>query len=438
MSEARHLMTKLLRQIGGRKEVDQYLRHYGGVESQKFAVIELGADVLGPPEGPELDILATSLAFLQQVGLLPIVVHGAAPRVAGELVAAGFDEAFDALPHGALAVLRRVMQEDNLALVDALERHGAKARPIASGVFEAVPRAQSSWRGDTTGVDGTAISAAQRAGQLPVLAALGSTSTGQSLYLDVDDAAEALARKLEPHKLIVLRGAGGWSDVDGRAISAINISEDYDRLANGRLDAEEQMRLTRIDVLLDELPDNTSVSITSPDHLARELFTHRGAGTLIQHGERVLRFERFEELDTERLRALLETCFGRRLAPRYFEEKTCYRAYVSEAYRATAILTQEAGMPYLDKFAVTTKAQGEGLGGSVWERMRTENPKLFWRSQSQNEVNGWYFQQSDGSFKTPQWTVFWYGMSDFDEVRRAVETALALPATLRHHGTGDG
>ena len=420
MSEARTVMTKLLRYIGGRKEVEQYLRHYGSVESQKFAIIELGADVLGP----DLDTLAGALAFLQQVGLVPIVVHGASALA-------------DAEP-AALAVVRRVMQEDNLALVEALERHGAKARPIAAGVFEAEHREPSSWEGAVTGVDPTAITAALRAAQMPVLAALGSTPSGQSLYLRESDAAEALARKLEPHKLIVLRSAGGWVDVEGRPISAINLSEDYQRLVDGgHLSPEAKERLMLIEALLDELPDTSSVSITSPDHLARELFTYRGAGTLIQHGERVLRYERFEDVDLARLTGLLETCFGRKLKPDYFQTKSCYRVYVSEGYRATAIVTLEDGMPYLDKFAVTTKAQGEGLGGSVWERMRAENPKLFWRAQSQNEVNGWYFQQADGSYKTPKWTVFWYGMSDFDEIRRCIETALSLPPTLKDHGTSD-
>jgi acetylglutamate kinase len=431
MNEARALITKLLRHVGGRKEVEQYLRHYCSVDSQKFAVIELRADVLGA----ESDTLAASLAFLQQVGLLPIVVHGASARSDAELAAAGLSEP---LPPQALAIVRRVMQDDNLALVEALERHGAKARPIASGVFEAEPHDESGWIGSTTAVDATAITASLRAGQMPVLASLGWTAGGQSLYLDEDDAAEALARELEPHKLIVLRSAGGWVDDEGKLISAINLSEDLDRLlGDGQLSDSERVRLIRIDSLLDELPENTSVSITSPDHLARELFTHRGAGTLIQRGERVLTYERFDDLDRDRLIGLLETCFGRALAPGYFEQKRCHRVYVTENYRATAIVTHEGGGAYLDKFAVTMKAQGEGLGGSVWARMRADNSKLFWRAQSTNEVNGWYFQQADGSYKTEKWTVFWYGMSDFDEIRRCVELALRLPPTLRDHGTSD-
>ena len=188
-----------------------------------------------------------------------------------------------------------------------------------------------------------------------------------------------------------------------------------------------------VEELLEKLP-HTTVSITAPDKLARELFTHRGAGTLVSRGERVNSFSRFEDLEREKLQQLLESCFGRRLTPGYFEKKKCHRVYATEDYRGAAILTSEAGLVYLDKFAVTQKAQGEGLGGSVWQCMRRDNPKVFWRSQTVNPVNAWYFQQSDGSYRTPKWTVFWCGMDGFDEITRCVHTALEMPASLKDHG----
>ena len=86
---------------------------------------------------------------------------------------------------------------------------------------------------------------------------------------------------------------------------------------------------------------------------------------------------------------LLEECFGRQLDERYFESKSPYRVYLAESYRATAILTMEQGIPYLDKFAVTNEAQGEGIGGSIWQRFRRENTKIFWRSRATNGVNTW-------------------------------------------------
>jgi acetylglutamate synthase len=182
--------------------------------------------------------------------------------------------------------------------------------------------------------------------------------------------------------------------------------------------------------MLCSLPRSTSVSITSPDHLAKELFTHRGAGTLVRLGERVRLYESFADVDTVRLRDLLESCFGRRLADGYFESKAPFRVYLSDSYRATAILTREGDAPYLDKFAVTPEAQGEGIGGSIWQRMTRENPKFFWRARSNNPINGWYAEKADGLYRSSQWVVFWVGLSGFDAIERCVKHALSLPPSL--------
>jgi acetylglutamate kinase len=193
---------------------------------------------------------------------------------------------------------------------------------------------------------------------------------------------------------------------------------------------ESHRKLVEINALLQELPPTSSVSITSPEHLAKELFTHRGDGTLVRRGEQVTRHDDWVHIDTARLRELLEQCFGRVLDAGYFAAKAPYRVYLAASYRATAILTLEDGVPYLDKFGVTNEAQGEGIGGSIWQRMRKENPKLFWRSRAQNPINPWYAQNADGLSKTDKWWVFWCGMSDFGEIQRSVERALAMPATF--------
>ena len=75
-------------------------------------------------------------------------------------------------------------------------------------------------------------------------------------------------------------------------------------------------------------------------------------------------------------------------------------------------------------------AQGEGLGRAVWLEMREQNPRVFWRSRHANVVNDFYFAESDGSYRLNGWKMFWYGISDFDEIQRCVEHAHRRPATL--------
>src|SRR3546814_20396483 len=49
--------------------------------------------------------------------------------------------------------------------------------------------------------------------------------------------------------------------------------------------------------LLMALPPSSSVSITRPDELAKELFTHRGSGTLVRRGEKIRRYGSWTRID---------------------------------------------------------------------------------------------------------------------------------------------
>jgi acetylglutamate kinase len=427
------VIARLLTNIGSRKEVEQYLRNYASVDAPKFAVVKASGAIIQD----NLDALASSLSFLQRVGLVPIVVHGGNVQLDRALAQAGIDvptvKGLRKMTPAALEVARRVLHETNLRLVEAIERLGTRVRPFTSGVLE-VKRIETpdlGLVGEITAVRESAIAQAAQGGVLPIVAPLGETAKGQILIVHADAVARALALALKPHKVVYLNEAGGLTDERGLVRSAVNLAEDYEGLiADASIDPESKRKLIEINALLGELPPTSSVSVTSPDHLAKELFTHRGEGTLVRRGERVSRHEGWSLIDTDRMRALLEECFGRALDDGYFLQKEPYRVYLAESYRATAILTLEDGVPYLDKFAVTTEAQGEGIGGSIWQRMRKENPKLFWRSRAQNPINTWYAQNADGLYKTEKWWVFWCGMSGFPEIQSSVERAIAMPATF--------
>ena len=138
----------------------------------------------------------------------------------------------------------------------------------------------------------------------------------------------------------------------------------------------------------------------------------------------------WDQLDLPRLRALVESAFGRALAPDYFERTRLHRAYVSEHYRTAILLTREDAGIYLDKFAVLEEAQGEGLGRAVWQVMRAATPRLFWRSRRGNPVNAFYFAECDGCLKQPRWKVFWYGIDDLADISRCIDHCRERPATL--------
>jgi acetylglutamate kinase len=431
--QTRQTIVRLLSSMASAKEISQYLRRFSQVGAKRFAVVKVGGAVLRD----DLEALTSSLAFLQQVGLTPIVVHGAGPQLDDELLAAGIaKQTVDGLrvtSPEALAIVRRVFLAQNLKLVEALQQADARATSIVSGVFEAVflDRDKYGLVGKVEKVNLAPIEASLNAGSIPVIASLGETAGGQILNVNADFAANELVQVLQPYKIIFLTGTGGLLDDTGKVIDSINLSTEYEHLmAQPWLHSGMRVKIEQVKQLLDRLPLTSSVSITRPAELAKELFTHKGSGTLVRRGEKVLRFSSWDELDCARLRTLIESSFNRTLVPDYFDRTRLYRAYVSENYRTALILTDEDAGTYLDKFAVLDDAQGEGLGRAVWQVMREENPRLFWRSLHGNPVNFFYYAESDGCYKMEIFKVFWYGMEGFDAIERCVAHCGARPATL--------
>lgn len=431
--DVRQTIVRLLSSMASAKEISQYLKRFSQLDAKRFAVVKVGGAVLRD----DLDALTSSLAFLQQVGLTPIVVHGAGPQLDEQLAAAGIvKQTVDGLrvtSPESLAIVRRVMQTENLRLVESLQTLDVRATSVVGGVFESgfIDQERLGLVGEVQAVNLAPIEASLNAGSIPVIASLGETASGQILNINADFAANELVQVLQPYKIIFLTGTGGLLDGDGKVIDSINLSTEYDHLmAQPWINGGMRLKIEQIRDLLENLPLASSVSITRPAELAKELFTHKGSGTLIRRGEKVLRFASWDGIDLPRMRTLIESSFGRGLVDDYFERTAPFRIYVSENYRAAVILTVAEGLTYLDKFAVLDEAQGEGLGRAVWQIMREENPTLFWRSRHGNLVNPFYYAESDGCYKQEKWKVFWYGLSEFATIERCVAHCRGRPATL--------
>ncbi|MGQ0801310.1 MAG: acetylglutamate kinase [Pseudomarimonas sp.] len=434
MNDLRPTIVRLLSNMASAKEIQQYLKRFSQIDAARFAVVKVGGAILRD----DLEALVSSLAFLQQVGLTPIVVHGAGPQLDVDMQAAGIEKrTVNGLrytsPEG-LAVVRRVSQRENLLLVEALQAQGVRATSITAGVFEADYLGKRTYGlvGKVVAVHTAAIDAAIKVGSIPVITALAETTKGQILNVNADWAANELVKTLQPYKIIFLTGTGGLLDGEGKVIDSINLSTEYaDLIQQPWLHSGMKVKIEQIHALLMQLPPSSSVSITRPDELAKELFTHRGSGTLVRRGEGVRRVTSWRKIDLVRLKSLIESGFGRKLTLDYFERIKPWRVYVSEHYRAALILTLENGVPHLDKFAVSDDAQGEGLGRAAWLAMRSETPRLFWRARPGNAINDFYFAESDGCMKGDKWNVYWYGLDSFDEVRTAIEHCRTRPATLK-------
>lgn len=431
--QTREIIHRLLNTMGSEQEIQQYLRRYSDLDADKFAVVKVGGAILQKA----LPALTSALVFLQRVGLTPIVVHGAGPQLNATLAEHGIDsqvvDGYRVTTPEVLKHARKVFLQENMNIVESLRKANTGASPVTSGVLEAeiLDDGRYGMVGNIKDVHLDVIRHCLDGGMLPIVSPLGETADGQIVNINADVVTNALVRALQPYKVIFLTQTGGILNQDNQIISSVNLSTDLDHLlAQDWLHSGMRLKVEQIANLLRDLPSTSSVSITHPDFLARELFTHKGSGTLIRVGESILSYNSWGAVDMHKLRELIESSFGRKLIDNYAEHKPLLAAYVSQNYRAAAVITENDGLSWLDKFAVTDKAQGEGLGKAVWDAVRTAHPKLFWRARPNNPINSFYFRQADGAIKTGNWNVFWYGIDDMNRVQRCVEAAESTAATL--------
>lgn len=429
-SSEKETIVKLLYNIGSRKEVEQYLRHFSSVESQKFAVIKVGGAVLSD----ELDTLASALVFLNKVGLYPIVVHGAGPQLNTILKNAGikahYEDGLRVTDAQTLEIARKVFQNENLKLVEALERLGTKARPINGGVFTAeyLNKDKYQFVGKVTQVNRELIESSIRAGALPILTSLAETPSGQILNVNADTAAGELARVLEPLKIIYINDKGGLFNDKGKKIDVINLDEEYDDLMKQPwVTKGTKLKIQEIRELLIHLPRSSSVSIISADHLHKELFTHSGAGTLIRRGNKIFKETDLTKLDVDRLRKLLqsnnqEIADGSNSVAKYLSGLQDKKAvmYGDEAYEVFAVVSNNSEFPVLEELVASESAVLNNVTENIWNIIKKDYPTLIWACYQDDPNKSWFFERCQGSYSLNGRILFWYGIQDVNKVESII------------------
>ena len=428
----RSTVVQLLSNIGSKREVQQYLSHFSSVSSQQFAVIKVGGAIITD----HLETLSSALAFLNHVGLYPIVVHGAGPQLNRMLEAAGvepqFEDGIRVTDGKTLALARALFLEENLKLVEELERLGVRARPITSGVFTAdyLDKEKYDFVGKINRVDRRPIEAAIQAGCLPILTSMAETPEGQVLNVNADVAAGELARSLQPLKIVYLSEKGGLFNGDtGDKISAINLDEEYDYLmTQWWVRHGTRLKIKEMKELLMDLPRSSSVAIIHPADLQKELFTDTGAGTLIRRGNKVHINTSLSQFgDLELLKQVLvrdrEGLDAKATVDRYLQglRGKDFKAYFDEPMEALAIVLPpegETSLAQLATFTITKAGWLRNVADNVFASIRKDYPKLMWTVKEDDENLTWFFDKAEGSLSREGEVLFWYGVQNSQEVQQ--------------------
>jgi acetylglutamate kinase len=268
---------------------------------------------------------AEDMVYLREIGVKVVVVHGGGPQISAELsrrgIASEFRGGLRVTTPEALEVVREVLtlrvgheiakllQECHL---DAVPEAGDVpiAQPLSGetdGLFRGRKRGtvvdgetvDLGQVGDVVAVDPTEVFALVNAGQIPVISSIApdGDNPGQSLNVNADSAAAALAVAVGAERLVILTDVAGlYSDWPNR-----------DSLVS-RIDAEELARLLpslesgmipKMTACLDAVAGGVASASVIDGRLAhsilREAFTPNGSGTHVFNSTAVASHEKAEK-----------------------------------------------------------------------------------------------------------------------------------------------
>ena len=423
-------ILKLLGAIGSEKEINKYIEKFSSPD-QRFAVIKVGGSVIQD----DLENLIASLVFLDQVGLKPVILHGAGPMISEALEKDGIEFSFvdgqrvtsDEVRNVAI----KVFHSTNQTIVDALESQGAKAQGLVSDVFQCnKAKPELGLVGEINAVNVERVNSILESDIIPVIAPMGYEGE-EILNINADIATVELVKAINPYKVIFLSETGGIFNETDQLIETINLVLEYEDLMQQEwLHSGMKLKLEQIKILLDHLPKTSSVSITQPINLPKELFTDSGSGTLVKHGYSINQHSLPDQDIEDQFKVIIESSFNGSLIENFFDQSDDLSIFMTSCKRATIAISTAFVVPYMDKFGVIPEAKGEGLGAGIWHEMRKAYPQVFWRSRANNPINKFYTSICEGCQKQDEWHIFWIGISDYGVLKDCIEYALTKPKSV--------
>ena len=421
-STLRDIVVQTVKNIGNHREGQQYLKYFTSVSSEGFAIIKAGGAILTE----HLDTFCKSLLVLHQLGLYPVVVHGAGPQLNQVLKEAGiepqFEEGIRVTDSETLGVAMKLFHQESSRLAAALNEMGVANVPITHSLTaDYLNKDRWGLVGDITKVNLNPIERAIQAGYIPIIPSLAMTETGQVLNVNADVTAASLARAMKPLKIIYLSEKGGlFRGEGGEKISEIFLDQEYDDLmAQPWCQRGTGLKIRESKKLLETLPRSSSIAIIHPNDLQAELFTVSGAGTLIRRGQKVEVASSLDQIrDMDKFKEALARDYDGPAAGAEAErfvnllKSRPFKAYFDDTMSCLAIVLQPTeSRPFSTWVSLSITKAGwlTNTTDNIFQAIQRDNPELVWTVGKEDENLTWFFEKSDGSFCLDQVVLFWRG-----------------------------
>jgi acetylglutamate kinase len=240
---------------------------------------------------------AEDMVYLRTVGVRSVIVHGGGPQITEMLASLGIPSDFRAgyryTSPEAMGVVRQVLTEHiSGELVTLITEHGVTATGIPGdhGLFDGRRLTRVNGDdvdlglvGEVVTVNPESVVAALDAGAIPVVSTIAADidEPAQSLNVNADSAAAALAIALGAHKLMILTDVPGlyadWPDTTTlvSSISASELRAMLPTLSSGMI-PKAAACVAAID---GGVPKAAIIDGREPHSILLEVFTPEGVGT---------------------------------------------------------------------------------------------------------------------------------------------------------------
>jgi acetylglutamate kinase len=270
-----------------------WLKRFSG----KIVVVKFGGNAMVSPELQRA--FAEDMVYLRYVGLKPVVVHGGGPQITAMLDRLGipseFRGGYRVTTPETMDVVRMVLTgQVSRELVTLINEHGPLASAISgedAGLFGGRKRGalvdgelvDIGLVGDVVTVDPASVLAEVDAGRIPVVSSIAPDLDvpGQSLNVNADSAAAALAVALGAEKLVVLTDVAGlYADWPNRDSLVSNIVAAELRALLPSLESGMIPKMTAcLEAVDGGVPKAAIIDGRRPHSVLLEIFTDAGIGT---------------------------------------------------------------------------------------------------------------------------------------------------------------
>jgi acetylglutamate kinase len=250
---------------------------------------------------------AEDVTLLKRVGLKPVVVHGGALEINKTLERLGerseFVDGLRVTDAAALPVIEMVLtgkvNQELVALLNARDAGAVGLSGKDGQLLQARQVVHESGRdlgyvGEVTAVNTGFLRMLLDKEYVPVISPIGLSQDGKSLSINADDVAAHVATALGAKKLIYLTDVPGIleSSPDGELVRQVTAADLLRRLDAGSITGGMKIKAHSILEALEGGVERVHVlDGRQPHTVIAELFTDRGAGTLVTRGPRLAREE---------------------------------------------------------------------------------------------------------------------------------------------------